>query len=151
MFSDKFRFLKMLILILSLSGLAYYAQTQGPKVIPGFEEFKNNPSSFINKELGFQGEIIKIDRESFVVTQINNGKKTDLTIKGTLAKAKLKDNISGVAIYRADKTLILDRYIISNSRPAKIVISLIALLVVAFLFFRDFAFNFKNMVFKERL
>jgi hypothetical protein len=128
----------------------FYAQIQGPKALPGFKEFQANPDQFIDKELGFQGKILLINNGFFLMEQISEGERINLNVTGALVKAKPGDNISGVAIYQADKSLILNRYIISNSRPAKIAISLIALLVVTLLFFRDFTFNFKKLMFIER-
>lgn len=150
MFPDNFRFVKIIISFLALSLLVFYIEIQGPKIIPGVKEFTSHPTQFINKEIGFQGKIIKIEEKHFVVEQILEQVKMNLTIQGTLSKAKPKDTISFVATYQTDKSLTLNRYIISNSRPIKIAVSLVALLIVTFLFFRDFTFDFKKMVFKQK-
>lgn len=151
MFSDKFRFTKIFILTACLAVLIYYAQIQGPKAIPGLKEFKKNPAVFINKELEIGGKIKKISPDSFIVEQVLDGEKSLLSVKGKLLKGKLEDNLQAVVVYKEDKTLNLERYIISNSRPIKIVISFIALLWVAYIFLKEYYFDFRKMEFKNRL
>lgn len=149
MFSDKFRFLNIIILLLILVGLVLFAQKQGPKVIPGFREFKKSPESFINKEIPVDGKIKKIESDRFYIEQKMEGENIILEIRGVLRKANLEDHIYAVVVYK-DQKLILNRYIISNSRPIKIFISFLALFWVAFLFFQDFKFDFKKFLFQPK-
>lgn len=149
MFSNKYRFLKITVIFFTLIGLAYYGQVKGPKVIPGLKEFKNNPDQFINKELEFGGKIKEISSNSFIIEQAINGEKINLKIEGVLSNVKPEDNIQGVAVYRTNNTLVLNRYIISNTRPIKIIVSFIAVLWIFYLFFRDFRLNVKKLMLEE--
>lgn len=150
MFSNKYRFLKITVIFFILIGLVYYGQIQGPKVIPGLKEFKNNPDKFINKELEFGGKIKEISSNSFIIEQAINGEKINLKVEGVLSNVKAEDNIHGVAVYKTNNTLVLNRYIISNTRPIKIIVSFFAVLWTFYLFFQNFRFNVNKLTFEEK-
>lgn len=148
-FSDKLRWLKVLLIFLGLVGLVFYAQTQGPRAVPGFKEFEKNPTTFEGKNIGFNGKVLEIESENFKIEQNLDGKKKILNLQGNLKNAKVGDKAYGVFTYKKDTGMVLDRYIISNSRPFKIIFSFIALLGVAILFFKNYTFDFKKWEFKE--
>lgn len=149
-FSNRFRSLKIIISIILLVGLIFYGEVQGPKQIPGLSEFKNSPNLFINKELEFSGKIGKISQNMFVLEQKINGETLMLEITGNIDKAKIGDTIYAVAIYQQDKRLILSRYVISNLRPIKIIVSFIALLWVGLILLKNYTFNFKKIAVEEK-
>lgn len=149
-FGNRFRFFKIIVSIALLVSLIFYGEVQGPKQIPGLKEFKNSPNLFINKELEFNGSLQKIGPNNFILNQKLDGEIMQIEIAGNLEKAKINDTIYAVAVYRADKKLLLDRYLISNSRPIKIAISFIAFLGVIFIFLKGFYFDFKNFIFRQR-
>lgn len=150
MFSEKFRFLKIIISIILLVGLIFYGEVQGPKQIPGLREFKNSPNLFINKELEFNGKIRKISQSMFTLEQRINRETLMLEITGNVEGAKTGDTIYAVAIYRQDKRLILSRHIISNLRPIKIIVSFIAFLWIGLIFLKNYTFNFKKIAVEEK-
>lgn len=150
MFSDNLRWLKILFCLVLLLGLIAYGEIVGPQKVPGLREFKKNPEAFVSKELEFNGSLQRIGHDSFTLNQKLDGEIMQIEIAGNLEKAKINDTIYAVAVYQADKKLLLDRYLISNSRPIKIAISFIAFLGVIFIFLKSFYFDFKNFIFRQR-
>ncbi len=150
MFSNKFRFFKIIVSITLLVGLIFYGEVQGPKQIPGLREFKNSPNLFTNKELEFSGKIRKIGQNMFILEQKINGETLMLEITGNIEKAKTGDTIYAVAIYQQDKRLILSRYVISNLRPIKIIVSFIAFLWVSLILLKNYTFNLKKIAVEEK-
>lgn len=148
-FSDKLRWLKILLIFGCLGGLVFYAEAQGPLAVPGFKEFEKNPPVFDGKNIDFSGRIIEIGSENFQIEQSLDGERKVLRLQGTLKNAKTGDWIYGVFIYKKDAGMVLDRYTISNSRPIKIAFSFIALLGITILFFKNYTFNFQRWEFKE--
>lgn len=150
MFSDNFRFLKVIFIFMILAGLVAFAEIEGPKKMPGVREFKVNPFSMVNKEIEFNGKIKKIGTDSFFIEQKVDGERLSLEISGDIVNAKIEDTIYAVATYKSDKTLHLERYIISNSRPIKIAISFIAFLWVLLIFLKNYNFDFRKLILIER-
>jgi len=150
MFSDRYRWLKIIFCLALISGLVFYAEIVGPQKIPGLAQFKKIPDIFIGKELEFNGSLQEIGPSYFLVNQKLDGKLMKVKIQGRLEKAKTQDTIYVVAEYQKDRTLVLKRYLISNSRPIKIAISLVAFLWVIFYFLKNFTFDFKNLIFEPK-
>ncbi len=86
----------------------------------------------------------------FVLEQKINGETLILEIIGNIERAKTGDTIYAVAIYQQDKRLILSRYVISNLRPIKIIVSFVAFLWVGLILLKNYTFNLKKIAVEEK-
>lgn len=135
MFSNRFRKLKIIIPLLSILVLVFYAQIQGPRLYPGYKEAKLSPQQFIGKSLNFGGRIEEINQDYFLI-KIN---KQPVKIIGSIEKNKLHYLITGKALYQADGSLKLSEYHTSNLRQYKILLSIIPILAIGYLFLKNYA------------
>jgi len=135
MFSNRFRKLKIIIPLLSILVLVFYAQIQGPRLYPGYKEAKLSPQRFIGKSLNFGGKIEEINQDYFLI-KID---KQPVKIIGSIEKNKLHYLITGKALYQADGSLKLSQYHTSNLRQYKILLSIIPILAIGYLFLKEYA------------
>ena len=63
MFTDKYRFLKIILPLFIVLVVIFYGEIKGPQLFPGYWEAIKNSRQFINKEIGFGGKIIKVDKK----------------------------------------------------------------------------------------
>jgi len=134
MFSDKFRWLKIILPILLIIGFVFYAGVKGPIIYPGYKEAKLFPQQFIGKSINFGGRIEEINQDYFLVTI----DKQPVKVYGDLAKNKANYLITGKALYQADGSLKLSEYHVSNLRQYKIMLSIIPVLAIGYLFFKEY-------------
>ena len=134
MFSNKFRWLKITLPILLIIGFVFYAVLQGPIIYPGYKEAKLSPQQFINKSINFGGKIEEINQNYFLV-KID---KQPVKVSGQLATNKKNYLITGKALYQADGSLKLSEYHVSNLRQYKIMLSIIPVLAIGYLFFKEY-------------
>ena len=134
MFSNRFRKLKIIIPLLLIALLVILAEIKGPIVYPGYREAKLSPQQFIGKSINFGGKIEEINQDYFLV-KIN---KQPVKIIGSIEKNQLYYLITGKAIYLADGSLKLSQYHVSNLRIYKIVLSIIPLVLIGYLFFKEY-------------
>ena len=137
MFSNRFRKLKIIIPLLLIVLLVIFAEIKGPIVYPGYKEAKLSPQQFIGKSINFGGKIEEINQDYFLV-KIN---KQPVKIIGSIEKNQLYYLITGKAIYLADGSLKLSQYHVSNLRIYKIVLSIIPLVLIGYLFFKEYKFS----------
>ncbi|MCG2691886.1 hypothetical protein L6272_03600 [Microgenomates group bacterium] len=135
MFSNRFRKLKIIIPLLSILVLVFYAQIQGPRLYPGYKEAKLSPQQFIGKSLNFGGRIEEINQDYFLI-KID---QQPVKVYGQLGKNKVNYLITGKALYQADGSLKLSEYHTSNLRPYKIMLSIIPILIIGYLFLKKYA------------
>ena len=134
MFSNKFRRLKITLPILLIICFVFYAGVKGPIVYPGYREAKLSPQQFIGKSINFGGKIEEINQDYFLV-KID---KQPVKIYGELEKNKMNYLITGKALYQADGSLKLSEYHTSNLRQYKIMLSIIPILAIGYLFFKEY-------------
>ena len=134
MFSNRFRKLKIIIPLLLIALLVILAEIKGPIVYPGYKEAKLAPQQFIGKSLTFGGKIEEINQDYFLVTI----DKQPVKVYGKLAQNKANYLISGKALYQADGSLRLSESHVSNLRPYKIILSIIPILAIGYLFFKEY-------------
>ena len=145
MFTDKYRFLKTIVPFLIILALVIYGEIKGPQLFPGYLEAKKNPRQFINKEISFGGKIIKVDKNYFLIEV----EKKPVKILGSLEKDKLNYSINGKAIYLEDGSLKAIDFHLSNLRIYKIILSIIPIILIGYLFFKQYRFDFKKLEFKN--
>ena len=143
MFTDKFRFLKIIAPLLIILVIVIYGEIKGPLLFPGFLEVRKNPQQFINKKISFGGKIIKIDKNYFLIEI----RKKPVKVLGSLEKNKLNYSINGKAIYLTDGSLKATNFHLSNLRIYKIILSIIPIIFIAYLFLKQYQFDFKKMKF----
>ena len=124
----------MTLPILLIIGFVFYASVKGPIVYPGYREAKLSPQQFIGKSINFGGKIEEINQDYFLV-KID---KQPVKIYGELEKNKMNYLITGKALYQADGSLRLSEYHTSNLRPYKIILSIIPILAIGYLFFKEY-------------
>ena len=143
MFTDKFRWLKIIIPLCIILALIIYGEIKGPLLYPGFLEASKNPQQFINKEISFGGKIIEIDNNYFLIEV----KGKPVKVLGSLEKNKRNYLINGKAIYLADGSLKLLKYHTSNIRIYKIILSIIPIILIGYLFFKQYKLDKKTLTF----
>ena len=134
MFSNKFRRLKITLPILLIICFVFYAGVKGSIVYPGYREAKLSPQQFISKSINFGGRIEEINQDYFLVTI----DKQPVKVSGQLATNKKNYLITGKALYQADGSLKLSEYHVSNLRQYKIMLSIIPILAIGYLFFKEY-------------
>lgn len=144
MFANKYKPLKIIIPLLIILIMVLYGTNKIPQKYPGYEEARNNPGKYIEKEIYTGGKISVIKEHYFQF--VANG----ITVKanGDLDKYGVGANISGRAVFHEDKSVTFTSYHISSLRDYKIWLSLLPTLFIAYLFFRQYKFNFKKMMFE---
>lgn len=135
MFSNRWRVLKILIPFLLIITFIIFAEIKGPIVYPGYKEAKLSPQQFIGKSLNFGGRIEEINQDYFLV-KID---KQPVKVYGELGENKVNYLITGKALYQADGSLKLSEYHTSNLRQYKIILSIIPILVIGYLFLKNYA------------
>lgn len=143
MFTDKFRWFKIVLPIICIIIFVFYAYFRGPFFYPGYREAKKSPQQFIGKSIYFGGKIIKINKNDFFIEV----EKKPVKVLGSLDKNKLHYSINGKAIYLADGSLKLSQYHTSNLRIYKIILSIIPIILIAYLFFKEYKFDKKTCTF----
>ena len=142
MFSNRFRKLKIIIPLLLIALLVILAEIKGPIVYPGYREAKLSPQQFIGKSINFGGKIEEINQDYFLI-KID---KQPVKIIGSIEKNQLHyliTLITGKALYQADGSLKLSEYHTSNLRIYKIMLSIIPILAIGYLFFKEYKFDKK--------
>ena len=136
----------MTLPILLIIGFVFYASVKGPIVYPGYREAKLSPQQFIGKSINFGGQIEEINQDYFLV-KID---KQPVKIIGAIEKNKVNYLITGKALYQVDGSLKLSQYHTSNLRQYKILLSIIPILAIGYLFFKEYKFNKKTCLFIKR-
>ena len=134
MFSNKFRSLKIIFPLVLIGLFIYYAQIKGPGFYPGYKEARNQHSQFVGKEISFGGKILEI-KDNYFYVEIE---KKPVKVFGELTKDKVNYLVSGKAIYQSDGSLILLKFHLSNLRIYKILLSIIPIIVIAYLFLKQY-------------
>ena len=129
----------MTLPILLIIGFVFYATLQGSIIYPGYKEAKLFPQQFIGKSINFGGRIEEINQDYFLI-KID---KQPVKVYGDLAKNKANYLITGKALYQADGSLKLSEYHVSNLRQYKIMLSIIPVLAIGYLFFKEYKFDKK--------
>ena len=146
MFTDKFRLLKIIVPLLIILALIIYGEIKGPLLFPGYLEARKNPRQFVNKEISFGGKIIKVDKNYFLIEV----EKKPVKVLGSLEKNKLNYLINGKAIYLADGSLRAIDFHLSNLRIYKIILSIIPIILITYLFFRQYRLDVGKLKFKRQ-
>ena len=147
MFSDKLRLFKIILPLLSIVPLIIYGQIQIPQNYPGYKEAKAEPDKFDGKEIYFGGKILDVEDGHFLV----ENEQYKVLVEGKIDKSVIGGNISGKAVFRRNKTLTMQDYHISNLRKYKVIVSLFPFIFVLFLFWKQYSFDFKEVMFKKRV
>jgi hypothetical protein len=146
MFSDKYRVFKIIVPFLLIVTLVFYARAKGPLIYPGYKEAKKQPSLFIGKKINFGGKILEVKDDYFYV----ESEKEPVKVFGKLTKDKVNYLISGNAVYQADGSLKALDFHLSNLRGYKITLSIIPIILIVYLFLKEYRFDFKKTKFKKR-
>ncbi len=99
-----------------------------------YSEPRACPWVSIGKSINFGGRIEEINQDYFLV-KID---KRPVKVYGKLGENRVNYLITGKALYQADGSLKLSEYHTSNLRPYKIILSIIPILAIGYLFFKEY-------------
>jgi hypothetical protein len=145
MFSDKYKPLKVIIPLLIILIMVFYGINKIPQIYPGYENAIKTPSVYIGKEIYASGKITQVDSSYLVVSRSS----TKLIANNGIGKNTTGSQINGKAIFNKDKSVTFTAYHTSNLRGYKIWLSLLPTVLITYLFFKQYRFKFKKMLFEH--
>ena len=109
----------------------------------------DNPTYYDGYEIGVGNEatIAQLLPEGFLVRQMSN----TIRVSGGPQNASVGDFVQLRAIFHKEGYLELVKMHVAKQRRAKIFISVVPTLLILFIFFRRFKFNWRQMFFHERI
>jgi len=145
MFSDKYRFKKIIVLALAILSLGFYSYQAGPKTEITYQDCLKEPEKYQGQEIviGY-APIVSQDGESLVLKDCEGS----VLIKGVKKKVAAK-HVSLKGIFQ-DGVLVLTQIRTHPWRYLKYSVSLIPVILVTASFFKEFTFNFQELVFKKK-
>ena len=147
--SDKYRFLKMIILTLFLISLQYYSYYIGPRVRISPSKCLIFPKECDGKQVIMNSICVsKIEKDGYLLVT----KDERMHLLGDMNQAKIGDLVSVKTLFRNTEggIFILKDYHIRRYDSLKYIISFVSLLVVLIIFLRHFRFSVKRFIFEER-
>ncbi|MBN2103737.1 hypothetical protein JW835_06830 [bacterium] len=140
------RFFILFVLIILLTGLCYYGGTHTPWL--KLSTCLEHPEKYDGQRVTYirEPKIEKVTPEGFI---LNHGGDTLPVIADTTG-LKANEYIGLVAIFHKEGYLEAVDMVISKNRRYKILLSVIPVLLTAFLFFRSFKINWKTMQFEMK-
>lgn len=147
--SDKYRFLKIVILIAFLVLLQYYSYYMGPRVRISPSQCLLSSKEYDGKEVIMNSICVaKIEKDGYLLVT----KDERMRLKGNMSQAKIGDLVSVRTIFRDTEggIFILKDHHIRRHDNLKYIISFVSFLVVLITFLRHFRFSVKRFIFEER-
>ncbi len=147
-FSDRYRGLKIGLLLLSILGLCLYSYFFPPEIT--YQMCLAAPTRYDGYRLQLAREV-KIAQVAKGFFEITQGGKNQLRIKGRLPR-DINEGVSVSLVARFQKNGELELLDIraSHWRRYRIAVSVVAMLVVFFLFFRRYRFSWQQFLFLPR-
>ena len=145
--SDSHRLVKIAGVAAALVILVFYASAVGPKAYPSLDEARRDPAAFTGRMIRFGGDIVRADESDF---SCRGWDGAVVTVRARIGAGQAGHWISGTALFRADGTLDALTYHVYRFRIIKNLLAVLPLLVVAWLFFRTYAFDARTIRFRDR-
>lgn len=144
LFSNRYRFLKIIFLTLVVLGLGFYSYKAGPKTEISYEDCLKEPNICRGQEVAaLYAPIISQDKESLVLKGC----------QGVILVEGVKEEIS--TKYVSVKGSFQNSFIMASEikthphRYLKYLVSIIPVILVGAIFFKEFRFDWQKKVFKH--
>ncbi|UCC40166.1 MAG: hypothetical protein JSV96_01540 [Candidatus Aminicenantes bacterium] len=133
-------------LLLSLVALVLYGYRYNPRV--RLQMCLDNPLKYDGTEIGVGAEakVTRLLPDGFIVKELNR----TILVKGNPQNASLGDFVRMRVIFHKEGYLELKRLQVAKRRYTKIVVSIAPALLVLFLLFRTYRFDWRLFLFKEK-
>ena len=149
--SEKFLFLRnrwvrIFGLILILAGLIHYGYRFNPEI--NLSKCLIDPARYDGREVAVRPEakVIKRLPDGFVLQVMGH----IIRVKGDPQNISQGDYVVMRAIFHKEGYLELKRIYVAKGRRLKILLSIVPAVLVLFLFFKIYRFNWRRMLFAER-
>ncbi len=141
------RWLKTAGLLAVLAGFTVYGYLYNPGGKLG--KCLANPERYDGRIIGVgtEARVVELLPEGFVIQEL--GKK--IRVIGDLPKASPGDYIRIRAVFHKEGYLELEQLYVAKGRQTKIFISIVPALLVIFLLFRTYRFDWRQLLFRERI
>lgn len=147
-FSDKYRIIKAITLITLIFSLCIYSRMKEDSSLT-FQQCLLNPNKYDKVRLNIghtDTKIGKVRKDGFELVE----SKDRISVMGNAKNLKENEYIYLQAIFHKEGYLELERIRIRRFRRLKMAVSVLPVLLVTFLFFKRYRFNFKTLVFVEK-
>jgi len=140
------RFSILLFYLIVMIGLIFYGKVFNPAIT--LEMCLNEPEKYDGKTISIGTEITinKILPDGFTIKQFGQIVK----VKGKAENIVPGDYITLIVIFHKDRWLELIDYHVAKKRRFKIFVSIFPALLIIYIFFKTFYFDFKRFEFVER-
>ncbi len=141
------RWFKTVGLLAVLAGLAVYGYLYNPvgKLSKCLADPERHDGRIIG--VGTEAKVVELLPEGFVIQELGQR----IAVAGDLPKASPGDYIRIRAIFHKEGYLELDQLYVAKGRRAKIFVSIVPALLVIFLLFRTYRFDWRQLLFRERI
>lgn len=144
--SGRTRWIIILGLLLSLVSLVWYGYRFHPRVT--FQMCLDDPLRYDGMEIGVgtEAKVSQLLPDGFVVKEVGG----TFRVKGNPQDASLGDFVRMRAVFHKEGYLELKRLQVAKGRYTKIVVSIAPALLVLFLLFRTYKFDWRRILFREK-
>lgn len=140
------RWILILGLLLSLIALVWYGYRFHPRVT--LQMCLDDPLEYDGMEIGVgtEAKVTDLLPDGFIVKEVGS----TFPVKGNPQDASLGDFVRMRAVFHKEGYLELKRLQVAKGRYTKIVVSVAPALLVLFLLFRTYKFDWRRILFKEK-
>ena len=134
------------LLFISLVGLSIYGERFNPFVT--LRKCVSDPEKYDGSRIsvGTEATVANILPNGFVLKQMN----LKIPVYGQVENIAVNEFVNVVAIFHKDGYLELCDIYVAKKRRAKIITSIIPVIVIMILFFKQYRFDFKRLVIEEK-
>lgn len=145
--SDKNRWILIFALILILGVLVWYGYRFNPKVT--LKMCLDDPIKYDGMEIGVDTEakVTELLADGFIVKEVGH----TIRVKGNPQNASSGNYVRMRAVFHKEGYLELKRLYVAKGRRTKIVVSIAPALLVLFLLFRTYLFDWRRIIFREKI
>ena len=150
--SEKFpilhnRWIRISGLLLILAGLLYYGHQFNPEI--NLSMCLKDPTRYDGREIpvGTEAKVIKRLADGFILQEMGH----TIRVKGDLQDIAPGEYVRMRAIFHKEGYLELKRIYVAEGRRLKIFLSIVPAVLVLFLLFKIYRFDWRRMLFVERI
>lgn len=145
--SGRNRWILIFGLFLSLVALVWYGYRFNPRVT--LQMCLDDPLKYDGMEIGVgtEAKVTQLLPDGFIAKEVGH----TIRVKGNPQNASLGDFVRMRAVFHKEGYLELKRFQVAKGRYTKIVVSIAPALLVLFLLFRTFKFDWRRMLFREKI
>ena len=145
--SGRTRWILIFGLLLSLVALVWYGNRFHPRMT--LQMCLDDPVKYDGMEIGVgtEAKVTKLLPDGFIVREVGS----TFRVKGNSQDASLGDFVRMRAVFHKEGYLELTRLQVAKGRYTKIVVSIAPALLALFLLFRTYKFDWRRMLFKEKI